>query len=130
MLHPALSVSAGFCPGASAGARLRALLSGFYSRKNAGSCARVFGDNFFCGECPPSRKGRWVLWGNFIIGGYFPIIAGNMAVCGSFLSFTVEAAAGLLAVRRLERVNAARGQSSGEVALLCVSRGLTALCVM
>jgi hypothetical protein len=82
------------------------------------------------GKMPACLKDGRSLRDNFIIGGCFPIIAGNATVCSSSLSFTGEAAAGPLAVRRLERVKAAHSQSSGEVALLCVSRGRIALCVM
>jgi hypothetical protein len=48
---------------------------------------------FFCGECPPSRKGRRVLGIGFFIGDCFFFIAVNAAVWGSSLSFTGEAAA-------------------------------------
>jgi hypothetical protein len=44
------------CPGAGAGTRLRALLSGFYFRKNAGSCAGGFGNNAFRGNARLSER--------------------------------------------------------------------------
>jgi hypothetical protein len=75
------------------------------------------------GKMPACLKDWRVLRSGFITGGCFSITAGNAAVCGSSLVITGEAAAGPLAVRRLERVKAAHSQSSGEAASPCVSRG-------
>jgi hypothetical protein len=75
------------------------------------------------GKMPACLKDGRGLRDNFIIGGCFPIIAGNAAVYGSSLSFTEETAAGPLAVRRLERRNVTHCQSSGEEVSLYVSRG-------
>ena len=100
----------GNLPGASPAAHLNA-----GAQVRLGVLRRGFGDNFFQAVARrPARVGGFYGKG-CITGGSMLHHGGDVAVCGSTLLHHREAAASTpQAVWRLERVNVAHGQSSGE----------------